>query len=163
VEKINVSEGYADFFTEFNKDFDLEKLFGNYWKTYVSQIPAQAFDKVNENFYRTTFYELCTRYLSWDFVFNIEVNYPSGRSDWEMLGKYHTEFKNLKWVAEFKHFSKDEAKKSGIYDIKEALPEHAKQVSGYAQDILMDFPEYNITKWVIYTISHETFRVFKVL
>ena len=50
---------------------------------YVGQIPAQAFDKVNENFFRTTFYELCTRYLAPDFMFAIEVNHPSGQSDWE--------------------------------------------------------------------------------
>jgi len=57
VEHISVSMGYTDIFSLFLQDHDLEALFGGYWERYVGQIPAQAFDKVNENFYRTTFYE----------------------------------------------------------------------------------------------------------
>ena len=144
------------------KDQDLEKLFAGYWKTYVGQIPAQAFDKANENFFRTTFYELCTRYLSRYFVFNIEVNYPSGRSDWELLGKYHTEFKNMKYVVEFKHFSKLEAQKLKIATIKEPFEDEIEQVTGYANDILATFPDYNIIKFIIYTISADSFRFFKL-
>jgi len=83
LENISVSIGYTDYFRQFAKDLDLEKLFTGYFKRYLEQIPVQACDKVNENFYRTTFYELCTRYLSKNFVLNIEFNYPSGRSDFE--------------------------------------------------------------------------------
>jgi len=162
LENISVSIGYTDYFRQFAKDMDLEKLFAGYFKRYLEQIPAQACDKVNENFYRTTFYELCTRYLSKNFVLNIESNYPSGRSDLEFLGKYHTEYKNLKWVVEFKHFSKKEAKNEGIYNLTEARTKEVGQVSAYAADILKQFPDYNITKYVIYTISCETFRFFKL-
>ena len=95
-------------------------------------------------------------------MLNIESNYRSGRSDLEFLGKYHTQYKNLKWVIEFKHFSKSAGRKEGIYDLKEARIEEVKQVSGYADDILKKFPEYNITRYVIYTISCETFRIFKL-
>ncbi len=35
---------------------DLEKLFDNYWKLYISQFPSEIFQRVNENFYRSTFY-----------------------------------------------------------------------------------------------------------
>ena len=157
-----IADKYADSFRDFSNDLSLEKLFANYWKEYVGQIPAQAFDKANENFFRTTFYELCLRYLSYDFVLNIESNYPSGRSDLEFLGKYHTKYKNLKWVVEFKHFSKENAKKEGIYDLTEAREQEISQVSAYGNDILKDFPDYDISLFVIYTISHETFRVFKV-
>lgn len=162
LERINVSIGYTSYFRTFKQDMDISKLFAGYFKTYIGQIPAQACDKINENFYRTTFYELCTRYLSMDFVFTIETNYPSGRSDWEMLGKYHTHYKNQKWVIEFKHFSKDEAKKKRIYDLESAREEDRTQVEGYAQDIVREFPEYKIRKYVIYTISCETFRCFEV-
>ncbi len=162
LENINVSIGYTDFFRQFMKDLDLEKLFAGYFQRYLEQIPAQACDKVNENFYRTTFYELCTRYIFKNFVLNIESNYPSGRSDLEFLGKYHTEYKDLKWVVEFKHFSKESAKKENIYDLKEARPQEVKQVTGYANDILKQFPDYNVTCYVIYTISCETFRFFKL-
>lgn len=162
IEQFNVSEGYTSYFQKFIKDLDLQKLFAGYFERYIGQIPAQACDKMNENFYRTTFYELCTRYLSRNFIFTIETNYPSGRSDWEMLGKYHTLYKNQKWVVEFKHFKKEEAKKQKIYELKAVREEERKQVEGYAQDILREFPEYSIRKYVIYTVSCETFRMFEV-
>jgi hypothetical protein len=60
---------------------------------------------MNENFFRTTFFELCSRYLSQDCTFAIEMNYPSGRSDWEMIGRPDTGFRNKKWIVEFKYFS----------------------------------------------------------
>ncbi|MCD4819708.1 MAG: ATP-binding protein [Candidatus Cloacimonetes bacterium] len=162
IEKIEVSSGYTDYFRQFIKDLDLEKLFAGYWETYVKQIPAQCFDKANENFFRTTFYELCTRYLSRNFILNVEVNYPSGRSDWELLGKYHTEYKNLKYIVEFKHFSKVKAQKLKIQELQKPFEEDVIQVQNYAADIIRDFPEYDISKFVIYTISAETFRFFKV-
>ena len=162
IEKIKVSSGYTDYFRQFTKDLDLGKLFAGYWETYVKQIPAQCFDKANENFFRTTFYELCTRYLSRNFILNVEVNYPSGRSDWELLGKYHTEYKNLKYIVEFKHFSKIKAKKLKIQELQEPFEEDVIQVQNYADDILRDFSEYNISKFIIYTISAKSFRFFEV-
>ncbi|HAS81574.1 MAG TPA: AAA family ATPase, partial [Verrucomicrobia bacterium] len=73
LEHIEVSLGYTGMFQQFLKDHDWSALFAGYWTQYVGQIPAQAFDKVNENFFRTTFFELCKRYLSPDFMFAIEV------------------------------------------------------------------------------------------
>jgi hypothetical protein len=64
LENISVSDGYTDMFRRFLADNDWAALFAGYWDRYVGQIPAQAFDQANENFFRTTFYELCTRYLS---------------------------------------------------------------------------------------------------
>jgi len=162
IERISVSIDYVKYFQQFIKDLDLIKLFAGYFERYIGQIPAQACDKMNENFYRTTFFELCTRYLSRNFVFTIETNYPSGRSDWEMLGKFHTQYKNMKWLVEFKHFTNKEAKKNGIYDLQAPLKEEVLQVEGYAKDILAQFPEYQIRKFVIYTISCETFRAFEL-
>jgi len=162
VEKIEVSSGYTDYFIQFMKDLDIEKLFAGYWKSYIGQIPAQAMDKANENFFRTTFYELCNRYLSTDFVFNVEVNYPSGRSDWELLGKYHTEFKNIKYIIEFKHFSKEEARKKKVASLKKPFDDDVIQVNGYATDILKDFPEYKMSKFIIYTIGAEKFKFYRV-
>lgn len=162
IEQLNVSIGYTKYFERFLNDLDITKLFAGYFEHYIGQIPAQACDKMNENFYRTTFYELCTRYLSHDFVFTIETNYPSGRSDWEMLGKYHTLFKNLKWVIEFKHFTQAQVRKQGIAKLKSARDQEARQVIGYAQDILTQFPEYQIRKYVIYTIACKSFRMFEV-
>ena len=160
VEHFNVSTGYVEYFRQFAKDRDLEKLFAGYWKVYVGQIPAQAFDQVNENFYRTTFYELCRRHLSHDFIFNIEVNYPCGRSDWELLGKPQTEYKNLKYVVEFKHFSMAEGQRKNVMQLEHPFEGDVEQVTRYAQEILKDFPRYHITRFVIYTMGCAQYRVF---
>ncbi|MCI5226355.1 MAG: hypothetical protein D3918_06790 [Candidatus Electrothrix sp. AX2] len=69
------------------------------------------FQQVNENFYRTTFYELYSRYLSRWFTWHVERFYPKGRSDLEFLGKYNEIYAGLRWVIEFKYFSNAEFKK----------------------------------------------------
>ena len=84
---IEVSQGYVPYFEQFLARPGSGEAFAGYWEVYVGQLPAQLFDKMNENFFRTTFFELCSRYLSRDFTFGVEVNHPSGRSDWEMQGK----------------------------------------------------------------------------
>jgi len=162
VERISVSEGYTDMFRRFLQDHDLEALFGAYWERYVGQIPAQAFDKVNENFYRTTFYELCNRYLPRHLVFSIEVNHPSGRSDWEAMGRSEKDFRNQALLIEFKHFSAEEAKRLGVADWTEPLPEDVEQVSAYAADIRSRYPEYAVRRHAVYTISHTGFRFFTI-
>jgi len=162
VERISVSEGYTDMFRRFLRDHDLEALFGGYWERYVGQIPAQAFDKVNENFYRTTFYELCNRYLPRHIVFSIEVNHPSGRSDWEAMGRPEKGFRNQALLIEFKHFSVEEAKRLGVTDWTEPLPEDVEQVSAYANDISVRYPEYAVRRHAVYTISHTGFRFFTI-
>jgi hypothetical protein len=74
LEDISVLDGYTGMFQRFLDDRDWAALFDGYWQRYIGQIPEtkkqrafsphrQAFDKANENFFRTTFYELCTRYL----------------------------------------------------------------------------------------------------
>ncbi len=162
VEHYNASGGYAEYFEQFMEDLDLENLFSGYWKVYIGQIPAQAFDKANENFFRTTFYELCRRHLSLDFVFNIEVNYPCGRSDWELLGKPHTKYKNIKYVAEFKHFTVADGKKKKIMTLEKPFDADITQVTKYADEILKDFPYYTVTRYVIYTIASSEYQVFKI-
>ena len=162
VEHYNVSGGYEEYFRRFRKDLDLENLFSGYWKVYVGQIPAQAFDKVNENFIRTTFYELCRRHLSLDFAINIEVNYPCGRSDWELLGKPHTKYKNIKQVVEFKHFSVSEGQRLKIMQLEEPFEADVAQVTKYAEEILKDFPQYKLTRYIVYTIGNREYRVLRV-
>ncbi len=103
--RIVVTKDYTPYFRQFLADLDLEKLFAGYWEVYVGELPAQLFDKMNENFFRTTFFELCSRYLSQDFTFGVEVSHLSGRSDWEMLGKPESPYANLKFLLEFKYAS----------------------------------------------------------
>lgn len=160
LEHIDVSRGYGDMFQRFMDDGDLAALFEGYWQRYVGQIPAQAFDKANENFFRTTFYELCARYLSFALSFAIEVNRPSGRSDWEAVGRAGSKFDNIAYLVEFKHFSRKKAAQSDIMGLKSARDEEIRQVDGYAADIHQQRPELKIRRHVVYTIAGAGYRFF---
>ena len=162
LKRIQVSTGYTDMFRSFLNDHSVHGLFAGYWERYIGQIPAQAFDKTNENFFRTTFYEICTRYLSPDFSFAIEVNRPSGRSDFEAIGRAGSAFEGKGWVIEFKHFTVDQARRLGVEEWTEARLEDAEQVKRYRDDVLGVFPELGLQCHVFYTLSSRGFRCFEV-
>ncbi len=100
----------------------------------MSQLPEAIFQQVNENFYRTTFYELCSRYLSRWLAFTVENSYPQGRSDLEFIGKFHEKFAGKRWVMEFKYFSNAELARMkipiGAFTLRE---EDTVQIRGYAE------------------------------
>lgn len=151
---------YVPIFKAYLKDYSMNTLFAGYYKEYLGQFAAQSFDKMNENFVRNTFYELCVRYLSQAYTFSIEQNYPSGRCDWEMTGRPGTVYHNQKEIVELKYFT---AKKSGIIKNLEApSPDDVEQVKGYARDILKQFPAYRIRKYVIYVMANKGFRLWEV-
>ena len=155
---IAVSSGYTEMCRAFLKDHDFSALFAGYWDRYVGQIPAQAFDKINENFFRISFYEICTRYLSRYLHFAIEVNRPTGRSDFEALGRPGTAFEGKAWVLEFKHF-----KTKDLEEIKGWIEPRAgdvEQVNSYANSVTGTWPEYSVKRGVVYTISSKGFRFF---
>ena len=162
LKNISVSSGYTEMCRAFLKDHDLGALFAGYWARYVGQIPAQAFDKLNENFFRISFYEICTRYLNNYLNFAIEVNRPSGRSDFEALGRQGTAFEGKGWVLEFKHFSAKEAKRLGVADWSGPRPEDVEQVQGYANSVRGLWPEVRVSCGVIYTMSSQGFRFFEL-
>jgi hypothetical protein len=153
LEHISVSEGYTDMFRRFLADGDWAALFAGYWDRYVGQIPAQAFDRVNENFFRTTFYELCTRYLSRHFHFAIEVNNHGGRSDWQAVGRKDSAFEGKACVIEFKHFTRKKGEQLGILNLAAPLPEDADQAGRYAADLQRAHPELTIARHVAYTVA----------
>ncbi|MCP4219872.1 MAG: AAA family ATPase, partial [bacterium] len=62
--KIDVSTKYAELMAGFLSRPQVPVLFKGYWDLYVSQLPEAVFRQVNENFYRTTFFELCRQHLS---------------------------------------------------------------------------------------------------
>lgn len=138
----------------------METLFQGYYKEYLSQFPAQSFDKINENFVRSTFYELCGRYLSSGYTFAIEQNYPSGRCDWEMTGRPNTSAHGEKQIAEFKYFPAKEARK--IKALLHPYSEDVTQVQGYAKDILATFPFLRMRKYVIYVMANKGYRIWEV-
>lgn len=135
-------------------------LFDGYWQAYVKKIPAQAFDKANENFFRTTFFELCTRYLPRYFRFAIEVNRASGRSDWEAIGRDKTPFENQAAIIEFKHYPRAKADQLGVAGWTAPPTDAVEQVTAYAADLKRDYPELTISRHVVCTIGAADYRFF---
>ena len=160
---IDVSTRYATMMQKFIDNPDLDTLFEDYWRLYVNQLPEAVFSQVNENFYRTTFYELCSRYLSIWFTWNIERSYPRGRTDLEFVGKFHEKFAGLRWVIEFKYFSNTEwsGMKTPIEQF-EVRKEDTLQIQGYAEGLRQEYPEAKIRLFVIYCIGNQGFRVIEV-
>ena len=158
---IDVSTRYAELMQSFVNEPNLERLFAGYWQHYISQLPEALFQQVNENFYRTTFFELCSRYLSPWFTWNVERSYPPGKSDLEFVGKYHEQFAGLRWVIEFKYFSNSKMQTEKISIEGFALPaEDSEQIEGYAQGLRQEYPEARIALFVIYCFGNQGFRVF---
>ncbi|MFP4348299.1 MAG: AAA family ATPase [Desulfococcaceae bacterium] len=161
--RIDVSTKYAEMMQDFVNDPDLPTLFANYWELYVSQLPEAVFRQVNENFYRTTFYELCSRYLSKWFVWNVERSYPQGRTDLEFVGKFHEKFAGKRMVIEFKYYSN-----AAFENLSETIEnftlkeEDLRQIAGYVEGLRREYPEADISQHVIYCFGNKDFRVFEL-
>ncbi len=159
--QIDVSTKYGEMMQGFVDKPDLSKLFADYWRLYVSQLPEAIFSQVNENFYRTTFYELCSRYLSRWFTWNVERSYPQGRSDLEFVGKYHEQYAGLRYVIEFKYYSNAEMRK-----LKKSVKsftlqkEETEQIAGYVEGLRAEYPQARISQFVIYCFGNKGFKVF---
>lgn len=163
IHHIDVSTRYADMMQNFVNKPNLEQLFAGYWEAYVSQLPEAIFQRVNENFYRTTFFDLCRTYLSRWFTWNVERSYPQGKSDLEFVGKYHEQFAGLRWVIEFKYYSHTEMKKQKISIPNfELHQKDTKQIAGYVEGLRAEYPEAQISQFVIYCFANQGFRVFAV-
>jgi hypothetical protein len=160
---IDVSTRFTEIMESFVMQPDIESLFAGYWREYVSQLPEAIFAQVNENFYRTTFYELCSRYLSSWLAFTVESSYPQGKSDLEFIGKFHEKFAGRRWVIEFKYYSNAELSKMKTtienFSLQKADTE---QIRGYAAGLQTRYAEARISLHVIYCFGNQGFRVFDV-
>ncbi|MCP4348097.1 MAG: AAA family ATPase [Desulfobacterales bacterium] len=160
---IDVSTRYTEYMQQFVNDLNLPALFAGYWEQYVSQLPEAIFQQVNENFYRTTFYELCSRYLSRWFTWNVERSYPQGRTDLEFVGKFHEKFAGIRMVIEFKYYSNTEFRKfKTTIDNFRLQEKDTRQIAGYAEGLEQEYPEAKISQFVIYCFGNRGFRVFEV-
>ena len=160
---VDVSTMYGETMSRFVRDLDVAALFHDYWKLYVSQLPEAIFAQVNENFYRVTFLELCSRYLSRWFTWNVERSYPQGRSDLEFAGKFHEKYANKRLVIEFKYYSNTEfAKFKTTPEHFPLQPEHTTQLAGYAEGLKQEYPEVDISQYVIYCFGNTGCRVFHI-
>ncbi|MCP4696130.1 MAG: AAA family ATPase, partial [Gammaproteobacteria bacterium] len=141
IHHIDVSTRHTEYMQAFSDSPALEPLFAGYWKEYISQLPEAIFQQVNENFYRTTFYELCQRYLSRWFIWNVERSYPSGCSDLEFVGKYNEIYAGLRWVIEFKYYSNASLRKlkTTIADFQLQTGD-TEQIAGYVEGLKKEYP-----------------------
>jgi hypothetical protein len=162
IHKIDVSTKYTEMMRNFANRPDFPRLFADYWELYVSQLPEAVFQKVNENFYRTAFFELCSRHLSKWFTWNVDRSYPQGRTDLEFVGKFNEKFAGKRIVTEFKYYSNAEFRKLKTPLKDFALrKEDTEQIAGYARGLKQEYPEADISLYVIYCIGNRGFRVFE--
>jgi hypothetical protein len=171
--KIDVSTKYAELMAGFVDQPDIPKLFAGYWELYISQLPEAIFQQVNENFYRTTFFELCRQHLSGYFTWALEKSYASGRTDLEFIGKYHTKFAGLRFLLEFKYYSNARLNKisrglglKGAAKISrfQAPKEDIKQFEMYVEEWKKEHPQPRPgnKSFLIYCFGNQGYRVFPV-
>ena len=111
-----------------------QALFDAYWQHYVkARIPAQAFDKINENFFRTTFasrvWDVLPRYYS----IETEFNTPEGRCDFLAIPK--PGFAKPACLIEFKYFKASEVKKGKLLGRKTPDEETVAQAKRYRESL----------------------------
>ncbi len=168
--KIDVSTKYAELMAGFIDQPNIPELFAGYWELYISQLPEAIFQQVNENFYRTTFFELCRQHLSGYFTWALEKSYSSGRTDLEFIGKYHTKFAGLRYLLEFKYYSNAQwkkisrtlpGKKTGkkISQFR-ALERDIEQLKAYEAEWKKEYPHAGNKSFLVYCFGNQGFRVF---
>ena len=114
------------------KDGTWKALFDAYWQHYVkARIPAQAFDKMNENFFRTTFTSRCLDALAAYYSFETEYNSPEGRCDFLAVPKAGSPRSAL--LVEFKYFTNAAAEKGKVLGRAEPDAETVEQALAYCK------------------------------
>ena len=116
-------------------------LFDAYWLHYVkARIPAQAFDKMNENFFRTTFTSRCMDALPMFYSFETEYNSSEGRCDFLAIPKPGVA--KPAQLVEFKYFTNAAAEKGKILGRDTPDAETVAQALAYRQ-ALARRPDWN--------------------
>ena len=116
-------------------------LFDAYWQHYVkARIPAQAFDKMNENFFRTTFTSRCLDVLPMFYSFETEYNSSEGRCDFLAIPKPGVD--KPAQLVEFKYFTNAAAEKGNILGRAEPDAETVEQALAYRK-ALARRPDWN--------------------
>ena len=88
-------------------------LFEQFWLYYVkARIPAQAFDQMNENFFRTTFASRTWDVLPMYYSIETEYNTPEGRCDFLAVPK--PGFAKPACLVEFKYFTNAAAERGNV-------------------------------------------------
>jgi len=134
-------------------------VFEAYWQYYVkARIPAQAFDKMNENFFRTTFTSRCLDVLPMFYSFETEYNSSEGRCDFLAIPKPGVA--KPACLVEFKYFTKAA---SGISDRSEPDAEAVAQAHAY-RAALARRPDWNhpVETAVVEVYGNQGYRWFDI-
>ena len=116
-------------------------IFDAYWQHYVkARIPAQAFDKMNENFFRTTFTSRCLDSLPMFYSFETEYNSSEGRCDFLAVPKAGVA--RPAQVVEFKYFTNAAAEKGKVLGRGTPDAETVEQALAY-RTALARRPDWN--------------------
>ncbi len=116
-------------------------IFDAFWEHYVkARIPAQAFDKMNENFFRTTFTSRCLDYLADFYSFETEYNSSEGRCDFLAIPKFG--FAKPAKLVEFKYFTNAAAEKGTVLGRSDPDAETVEQALAYKK-ALARRPDWN--------------------
>ena len=123
------------------KDGTWKALFDAYWQHYVkARISAQAFDKMNENFFRTTFTSRCLDWLAAYYSFETEYNSSEGRCDFLAVPKPGSPKPAM--LVEFKYFTNAAAEKGEVLGRKDPDAETVEQALAYCK-ALVRRPDWN--------------------
>ncbi len=168
IHKIDVTTHYAEIMRSFIERPDIPQLFGDYWRVHISQLPEAIFQQVNENFYRTTFFELCRQHLSAYFTWAVEKSRSTGRTDLEFIGKYNTKMANIRFLLEFKYYSNAKWNKikasipGNNVDGFQATEEDIKQINAYQKEWKTEHPEADNKSFLVYCFGNQGFKVFQM-
>ena len=116
-------------------------VFDAYWLHYVkARIPAQAFDKMNENFFRTTFTSRCMDVLT-DF-YSLETEYNSSEGRCDFLAIPRPGIAKPAQLVEFKYFTNAAAEKGKVMGREKPDAETVGQALAYRK-ALARRPDWN--------------------
>lgn len=111
-----------------------QALFEAYWQFYVkARIPAQAFDKMNENFFRTTFASRTWDVLPMYYSIETEYNTSEGRCDFLAIPKVG--FNKPACLIEFKYFTASEVEKHNLLGRTTPDEETVEQAKHYRESL----------------------------
>ena len=137
-------------------------VFEQFWLYYVkARIPAQAYDKMNENFFRTTFASRTWDALPMFYTIEMEYNTPAGRCDFLAVPKPGLD--KSACLIEFKYYAGAAARTR--FGAENPSPDAAAlaQVRGY-RDALAARPGWNhaVEAAVVEIYSNLGYRWFPV-
>ena len=113
------------------------ELFAVWWEHYVkARIPAQAFDRMNENFFRTTFASRCMDAMPMEYSVWSEFNVSAGRIDFLASPKPGTNLRAC--LIEFKYQSGAEADRTHLLGKDHPEPEDVRQTMEYFDSLMRD-------------------------